>query len=80
MENEVIVVAGGAIKLFIDMISGIIPEEKRKYIPLLAWVFGLAWAVFLVWGDLSETIPLGVAIGAAAIWVNEAINMGKKKD
>lgn len=35
---EVILTGAAAIKLFIDMIAGMIPEDKRKRIPLLALI------------------------------------------
>ena len=50
MENatpEVILTGSAAIKLFIDLISGLIPEGKRRRIPVVALVLGLAWAILL---------------------------------
>lgn len=76
---EVILTGSAAIKLFIDLIAGMIPEEKRKWIPALAVVLGLAWAIFLLWGDLADAIYWGLTIGAGAVGVNEAVNIGKKK-
>lgn len=83
MENatpEVILTGSAAIKLFIDLIAGLIPEGKRKRIPVVALVLGLAWAILLFWGELSDAIYRGLTIGAWAIGVNEAVGIGKKKE
>lgn len=78
--GEMIAVAGGTIKIVIDIVAWVIPTEKRKYIPLVAIALGIAWSVFLLGGNLADALIVGVAIGATAIGVNEVASVSKKKE
>jgi|AntRauTorckE5430_2_1112549.scaffolds.fasta_scaffold13133_2 hypothetical protein len=77
---EVIAMGAASIKLFIDSISWLIPESKRKWIPLVALILWLGWAVAFFTGGIAEAISWGLTIWAGAIGINEVVGTSKKKD
>lgn len=63
----------------IDVIAPLIGQERRKFIPIVAIVLGLAWAFAFVPRELYEAIYFGIVTGAGAVGINETTKVFTKK-
>jgi len=82
LQTPVIMVTGGiVIKYLIDIVAPLIPEQYRRFIPILALMLWMAWAMKFLDVDLAMVIYRGILTGVGAVGLNETTKVlsGKKK-
>lgn len=76
---EIMIMGGVVVKYVIDIFSPLIPEQARKYIPILALAMWLWRAFFFFDAELAQQIYIGITTWAWAVWVNELAKIFDKK-